>query len=154
MTATALYARCNAFARHQLRRHVSLVDDCAAAGAAGLGLAVALRRHDPSRASLASFAFTQVRGQVTQAVRRARRYRQHHTELPDEPHQASGPSVETRLAVRQGLSCLPERLRATVVLRHVEGMTVSEVATRLGRSRATVHRDLRAATERLRRSLG
>lgn len=59
------------------------------------------------------------------------------------------------LAARLGvaLDALPAPMRAAVVLRHVTGMSVAEVAETLGRPEATVRSDTHRGLERLRSTL-
>jgi RNA polymerase sigma-70 factor (ECF subfamily) len=71
----------------------------------------------------------------------------------DEPADSG---ADERLGVfRQALATLPEDQRTVVVLRHVLGLTPSEIATRLGRSEHSIHglhhRGRRALRTELRR---
>ena len=59
-----------------------------------------------------------------------------------------------RLAVRDALSDLPPRMRAAVVLHHMAGLTVPQVARAVGRSENTVRSQLRVGLQRLRETLG
>lgn len=56
--------------------------------------------------------------------------------------------------VRDALLALPPRMRAAVVLHHMAGLRVSEVADALGTSENTVKSQLRVGLARLRESLG
>ena len=57
------------------------------------------------------------------------------------------------IAVREALRGLPPRMRATVVLHHMAGMTVPQVAIAVGRSENTVRSQLRTGLQRLRAAL-
>lgn len=58
------------------------------------------------------------------------------------------------IAVREALRGLPPRMRAAVVLHHMAGMTVPQVAMAVGRSENTVRSQLRIGLQRLRETLG
>jgi RNA polymerase sigma-70 factor (ECF subfamily) len=49
---------------------------------------------------------------------------------------------------------MPDDYREVLILRHLEGLTVPEVATRLGRSQDSVKKLWTRALDRLRRTLG
>ncbi|MCI0581609.1 MAG: sigma-70 family RNA polymerase sigma factor [Chloroflexi bacterium] len=57
------------------------------------------------------------------------------------------------LAIREALRGLPPRMRAAVVLHHMAGLTVPQVARALDRSENTVRSQLRAGLQRLREAL-
>lgn len=70
----------------------------------------------------------------------------------------SGPPVaaarrETRRELADALLDLPPALRAAVVLRHVDGLSVAETATALGRPEGTVKAQVSRGLEQLRRLL-
>lgn len=58
-----------------------------------------------------------------------------------------------RIVVRDALRGLPPRMRAVVVLHHMAGMTVPQVAVAVGRSENTVRSQLRVGLQRLREAL-
>ena len=58
------------------------------------------------------------------------------------------------IAVREALRGLPPRMRAAVVLHHMAGMTVPQVAIAVGRSENTIRSQLRVGLQRLREVLG
>ena len=57
------------------------------------------------------------------------------------------------IVVRDALRGLPPRMRAVVVLHHMAGMTVPQVARAVGRSENTVRSQLRLGLQRLREAL-
>jgi len=59
-------------------------------------------------------------------------------------------SVDRRLLLAEALDALPPHMRAAVVLHHVAGLSVAEVAEATGRSQNTVKTQLREALARLR----
>lgn len=62
-------------------------------------------------------------------------------------------ATEARLTVGRLLETLPDRDRRIVELRFIDGLTQSEIASRIGVSQVQVSRLLRAALDRLRRPL-
>jgi len=60
------------------------------------------------------------------------------------------PTAISRLVLAEALDELPPRMRAAVVLHHVAGLSVAEVAEATGRSQNTVKTQLREALARLR----
>ncbi len=64
----------------------------------------------------------------------------------------AGPDIDL-LAVREALANLPIRMRTTVVLHHMVGLSVSEVASVMGVSENTVKSQLRVGVLRLREGL-
>jgi len=62
-------------------------------------------------------------------------------------------STAENLAVRDALRNLPPRIRAAVVLHHMAGLTVPQVARAVGRSENTVRSQLRVGLQRLREAL-
>lgn len=67
---------------------------------------------------------------------------------------AVAPMASTdHIAVRDALRALPPRMRAVVVLHHMAGMTVPQVAAAVGRSENTVRSQLRVGLQRLREAL-
>ncbi len=65
-----------------------------------------------------------------------------------------GPEAGDALAVRDALRRLPARTRAAVVLHHMAGLSVAEVADAMGTSPNTVKTQLRTGLARLREVLG
>jgi RNA polymerase sigma-70 factor (ECF subfamily) len=57
------------------------------------------------------------------------------------------------IVIRDALRGLPPRMRAVVVLHHMAGMTVPQVARAVGRSENTVRSQLRVGLQRLREAL-
>ena len=62
-------------------------------------------------------------------------------------------ALTDHIAVRDALRGLPPRMRAVVVLHHMAGMTVPQVARAVGRSENTVRSQLRVGLQRLREAL-
>jgi RNA polymerase sigma factor (sigma-70 family) len=81
-------------------------------------------------------------------LRRFVRFDHRVTEIP-----VGGPNADESLAVRAALRTLPPRMRAAVVLRHMVGLSVAEVAAALGTSENTVKTQLRLGLVRLREAL-
>jgi RNA polymerase sigma factor (sigma-70 family) len=85
---------------------------------------------------------------VVRRLRRSLRLRGTVLEVPMAPI-----STADSLAIRDALRGLPPRMRAAVVLHHMAGLTVPQVARALGRSENTVHSQLRVGLQRLREAL-
>lgn len=67
---------------------------------------------------------------------------------------AAAPVASTdHIAIRDALRDLPPRIRAAVVLHHMAGMTVPQVARAVGRSENTVRSQLKDGLKRLREAL-
>ena len=81
-------------------------------------------------------------------VRRALSLELTEIELPS----VSGPSVE-RVAVRDALAQLPVRTRAAVVLHHMAGLSIAEVAAAMHVSENTIKAQVRVGVARLREVL-
>lgn len=78
--------------------------------------------------------------------------REHSTEsLPDGAAQAASERPDTELLA--ALAALPPRMRAAVVLRHIEDLSVEEVADALGCSSGTVKSQTARGLEKLRNAL-
>lgn len=108
-----------------------------------------LRKPEALRSFVTSFAIRTVKWELRR--RRARRILTLSPtgELPEAP--AGFVSADNRYALRrfyQVLDRLSTRERLVLVLRHVEEMTLEEVAQAMGISLATVKRTLRRASER------
>jgi RNA polymerase sigma-70 factor, ECF subfamily len=109
-----------------------------------------LRKPEALRSFVVSFALRIVKWELRR--RRARRWLtlSETGEVPDD--QLLFVTADSRYALRRLyhlLDQLATRDRLVLVLRHVEGMTLEEVAEALGISLATVKRSLRYATGRL-----
>jgi RNA polymerase sigma-70 factor (sigma-E family) len=79
--------------------------------------------------------------------------------VPDTPDEAAGPDavaqhLDVGNAVHRALLALPPRQRATIVLRYVEDLSVTDTARALGCSEGTVKSQCARALETLRRSVG
>ena len=62
-------------------------------------------------------------------------------------------STADSLAIRDALRDLPPRIRAAIVLHHMAGLTVPQVARALDRSENTIRSQLRVGLQRLREAL-
>ncbi len=74
--------------------------------------------------------------------------------LPDVPDERDRLGVDERAALWQGVTELPLRTRAAIVLRYYADLPVDDVAAALGVSSNTVKAQLQSGLQRLRRSLG
>jgi RNA polymerase sigma-B factor len=73
----------------------------------------------------------------------------------DVPYEDSGfAESEARMLVHEGLALLDERERRIISLRFEEGLTQSQIASRVGVSQMHVSRLLRRALETLREQVG
>lgn len=109
-----------------------------------------LRKPEALRSFVVSFALRIVKWELRR--RRARRWLtlSETGEVPDD--QLLFVTADSRYALRRlyrMLDQLPTRDRLVLVLRHVEGMTLEEIAEALSISLATVKRSLRHASARL-----
>ena len=68
-------------------------------------------------------------------------------------HDADYARAERRRRIQRAVQALPSKLRATIVLRHVEGLAYDEIARVLGVSSGTVASRLSRAHARLAREL-
>jgi RNA polymerase sigma factor (sigma-70 family) len=66
---------------------------------------------------------------------------------------AAGLAPAESLAIRDALRGLPPRMRAAIVLHHMAGLTVPQVARALDRSENTIRSQLRVGLQRLREAL-
>jgi RNA polymerase sigma-70 factor (ECF subfamily) len=73
--------------------------------------------------------------------------------LPDHPDPMAGPDADDRAALWEGVSALPPRMRAVVVLRYYADLPVDGVASAMGISPNTVKTQLKTALEHLRAAL-
>jgi RNA polymerase sigma-70 factor (ECF subfamily) len=79
-------------------------------------------------------------------------------ELVELPDRRAGPAELAEIAqrwarVKRGLAALPERERAAITLRDIEGLTTAEVAALLETTEGTVRSQIAAARIKLRRLL-
>jgi RNA polymerase sigma-70 factor (ECF subfamily) len=63
------------------------------------------------------------------------------------------PGLERRWGLEQALETLPDDQRDVVVLRHLVGLTPTEIASRMGRTEASIHGLHHRGRENLRREL-
>ena len=85
--------------------------------------------------------------------RRNRRRELQSAATPDTPAPA-GPDAATHLDLHRALATLPKRQRAMVVLRHLEDLSVSEVAQLLGIAEGTVKSQTARGVQAIRAALG
>jgi RNA polymerase sigma-70 factor (ECF subfamily) len=92
--------------------------------------------------------------EAREAVRRVRSMRRF---LPFGPHvhelAAAEPGHDQLLALRDGLTALPRRVRAAIALHYLAGYSVRETAAALGVSENTIKTQLKAGLSRLREEL-
>ena len=109
-------------------------------------------RFDAQRGSVTGWLCVIARSRALDRLRRqvARR------EDPAEslPNPSAAPRTEEGIAVRRALEGLSEEQRTALQLAYYEGLTQSEIATRLGQPLGTVKTRIRAAMGRLRETLG
>jgi RNA polymerase sigma-70 factor (ECF subfamily) len=107
--------------------------------------------YDPTRGRPEAWVCTMAR---TRALDRLRR-RVSRREQPSEaaPPLAESPAPETALAVRAALGSLPDEQRKAVELAYFDGLTQSEIASRLGQPLGTVKTRIRLGMMRLREAL-
>jgi RNA polymerase sigma-70 factor (ECF subfamily) len=74
-------------------------------------------------------------------------------EVYEPSHQADDSGRDRRWGIEQALETLSEDQRGVVVLRHLVGLTPGEIATRMGRSEASIHGLHHRARQALRREL-
>jgi RNA polymerase sigma factor (sigma-70 family) len=74
--------------------------------------------------------------------------------LPDLPDDRERLGVDERATLWQGVTKLPLRMRAAIVLRYYADLPLDDVAAALGVSPNTVKAQLQSGLQRLRRSLG
>lgn len=101
----------------------------------------------------AAYARTALVRQVASERRLAWWWREVSTGSPPERPDREGAGVEERLVLLEHLARLPERQRHTVVLRHLEDLSVAEVADLLGCTEGTVKRASYDGLRSLRASL-
>ena len=109
-------------------------------------------RFDPARGSPEAWLCTIAR---TRALDRLRRRAARREEPGAEPPNATEtPRNENALAVRKALDGLSADQRRALELAYYEGLTQSEIATRLGEPLGTIKTRIRTAMIRLRETLG
>src|SRR5262249_4520863 len=108
-------------------------------------------RFDPERGSPESWLYTMAR---TRALDRLRR-RTSRRETGDEalPASATAPLTEDALAVRAAMTSLSPDQRCALELAYYEGLSQTEIASRLGQPLGTIKTRIRTAMIRLRESL-
>jgi RNA polymerase sigma factor (sigma-70 family) len=102
-------------------------------------------------AALRSWLLTIQTREAFRVVRRLRRslgLRGAVVEVPVHPV-----SSTDSLVIRDALRTLPPRMRAAIVLHHMAGLTVPQVARALDRSENTIRSQLRIGLQRLRKAL-
>jgi RNA polymerase sigma-70 factor (ECF subfamily) len=109
-------------------------------------------RFDPSRGTPEAWLCTMAR---TRALDRLRRRTSRREDSSDQsPPGSVAPKTEEALAVQKALQGLSPEQRQALELAYYEGLTQSEIATRLGEPLGTVKTRIRTAMIRLRESLG
>jgi RNA polymerase sigma-70 factor (ECF subfamily) len=74
-------------------------------------------------------------------------------EVYEPSHEADDSGRDRRWGLEQALEALPEEQRSVLVLRHLVGLTPGEIATRMGRSEASIHGLHHRARKAMRREL-
>ena len=116
-----------------------------------LKLMSVIHKYEPRQVPFTSWILKVARNVAVDHVRQRR---------PVPVDEVFGPSVpaddsgrERRWGLEQALEALPEDQRGVVVLRHLVGLTPGEIATRMGRSEASIHGLHHRARQTLRREL-
>ena len=115
-------------------------------------------RYDPKRGSPEAWLVMRAKTRAIDKLRAIRRRGKTFVALADEamtrsneaPGENPGVAAEARQIVRSALDGLPEAQRRVVELAFFEGLTQSEIASRLGEPLGTVKTRARLALERLR----
>jgi RNA polymerase sigma-70 factor, ECF subfamily len=116
-------------------------------------------RYDPRRGSPEAWIVMRAKTRAIDRLRAIRRREKTFVAPLDEsvarsseaPEENPGVAAETRGLVRSALDALPEPQRRVVELAFFEGLTQSEIASRLGEPLGTVKTRARLGLERLRR---
>lgn len=116
-------------------------------------------RYDPKRGSPEAWVVMRAKTRAIDRLRAIRRREKTFVAPVDEsvarsseaPAENPGVAAETRGLVRSALDSLPEPQRRVVELAFFEGLTQSEIASRLGEPLGTVKTRARLGLERLRR---
>lgn len=116
-------------------------------------------RYDPRRGSPEAWVIMRAKTRAIDRLRAIRRREKTFVAPVDEsmarsseaPGENPGVAAETRGLVRSALDSLPEPQRRVVELAFFEGLTQSEIASRLGEPLGTVKTRARLGLERLRR---
>ena len=74
-------------------------------------------------------------------------------EVYDASHQSDQSGEDLRRGLEQALLSLPEEQRSVIVLRHLVGLTPSEIADRMGRTEPSIHGLHHRARQTLKREL-
>jgi RNA polymerase sigma-70 factor, ECF subfamily len=114
-------------------------------------------RYDPRRGSPEAWVVMRAKTRAIDRLRAMRRREKTFvapaddslTRLTEEPGENPGVAAETRGLVRSALNALPEPQRRVVELAFFEGLTQSEIASRLGEPLGTVKTRARLGLERL-----
>ena len=109
-------------------------------------------RFDPARGCFEAWLCTIARTRALDRLRRRMARREDVVESAPGP--TCGPSPVEALAVRQALECLSADQRRALELAYYDGLTQSEIATRLAEPLGTIKTRIRTAMIRLRDVLG
>ena len=114
---------------------------------------LAIRRvhqlRDPN--ALRAWLLTIQTREAFRAIRRLRRTIRVSGPVPEDS--APNLAMADQIVIRDALRTLPPRMRAAVVLHHMVGMTVPQVAQAVGRSQNTIKTQLKEGLARLRETL-
>lgn len=119
-------------------------------------------RYDPRRGSPEAWVVMRAKARAIDRLRAIRRREKTFvapvdeavTRSSEEPGENPGVAAETRGLIRSALDGLPEPQRRVVELAFFEGLTQSEIASRLGEPLGTVKTRARLGLERLKNILG
>ncbi len=109
-------------------------------------------RFDPSRGSPEAWLCTIARTRSIDRLRRRAARREEPAETA--PPTTGAPHNEEALAVRKAIAQLSDDQRRALELAYYEGLTQTEIATRLGEPLGTIKTRIRTAMIRLREALG
>jgi RNA polymerase sigma-70 factor (ECF subfamily) len=157
-TATAFHALAEAFAREEpvllAAARALTLQEAEARDLVQATFELALQHAGQLREPRAMRAWL-LRIQAREAFRLRRRLRRFVRFEPEVAElRMTEPGAADDFAVRDALRRLPARTRAAVVLHHMAGLSVAEVADAMGTSQNTVKTQLRTGLARLREVLG
>jgi RNA polymerase sigma-70 factor (ECF subfamily) len=100
-------------------------------------LMTAIRRYEERDVPFAAWILTVSRNVALDHVRARRQIPVEEVRTSDEGHEHTG--VERAQCLREALCRLPVEQREVLVLRHIAGLSPSEIASRLGKSESSIH---------------
>jgi RNA polymerase sigma-70 factor (ECF subfamily) len=100
-------------------------------------LMTSIRRYEERDVPFAAWIITVARNVALDHVRARRQVPVEEVRTSDEGHEQTG--FERSQCLREALSRLPIEQREVLVLRHIAGLSPSEIAERLGKSEGSIH---------------